>query len=326
MKLGLIGLGRMGMNMAKRLIKHGHEVVCYDSDLKKTEEIKKEGAIGVGSVEELIDKLASPRIVWLMLPFGDPTEDTIKKLSGFLEPGDVLINGANDHYRNDIRRKEELNVKGIHYMDVGVSGGVWGFKFGYNLMVGGEKEDFDYIEPLLKALAPEGGYLHCGPCGAGHFVKMVHNAVMYGIMEAYAEGFEVLKASSYSNYFTLEDVAHLWNNGSVIRSWLLELLESAFAKDPELEGIQGYVEDSGEARWMVKEAVDLGVSVTGIAHALFKRFESRQEDVFSNKVIAALRKEFGGHRVYRKGERVRKEGAGAGQVETAKPDIHIELP
>ena len=326
MRIGIVGLGRMGMNMTRRLLRYGHEVVVYNRTYAKTEKAMEEGAIGTKTLEEFVEKLSPRRVAWLMLPLGDPTETHVKKLGELLEPGDIVINGANDYYKNDIRRAEELSPKGVHYMDAGVSGGIWGLKVGYCTMVGGEKEDFDYIEPVLKDLAPEGGYLYCGPVGAGHFVKMVHSGIEYAIMEAYGEGFEVLKASPYSKYFSLKDVAHLWNNGSVIRSWLLELLENAFAKDPELESIQGYVEDSGEARWTVQEAVDLGVSITGIAHALFKRFESRQEDVFSNKVLAALRREFGGHRVYRKGEEVRKKGAGAGHVEAARPDTNIELP
>lgn len=326
MRIGIVGLGRMGMNMTRRLLRYGHEVVVYNRTYTKTEKAMEEGAIGAKTLEEFVEKLSPRRVAWLMLPLGDPTETHAKKLGELLEPGDIIINGANDYYKNDIRRAEELSPKGVHYMDAGVSGGIWGLKVGYCTMIGGEKEDFDYVEPILKALAPEGGYLYCGPVGAGHFVKMVHNGIEYALMEAYGEGFEVLKASPYSKYFGLKDVAHLWNNGSVIRSWLLELLENAFAKDPELESIQGYVEDSGEARWTVQEAVDLGVSVTGIAHALFKRFESRQEDVFSNKVLAALRREFGGHRVYRKGEEVRKKGAGAGHVEAARPDTNIELP
>ncbi|HDM70978.1 MAG TPA: decarboxylating 6-phosphogluconate dehydrogenase, partial [Thermotogales bacterium] len=259
MRVGIVGLGRMGMNMTRRLMKFGHEVVVYNRTLSKVDQMEQEGAIGARSLEELVQKLPRRRVIWIMLPAGKPVDDHIQMLSELVDEGDILIDGGNSYYKDDIRRAAELEKKGIHYMDAGVSGGIWGLKIGYCTMVGGRKEDFDYIEPILKALAPEGGYLYCGPTGAGHFVKMVHNGIEYAIMEAYGEGFEILKASKYSEYFTLKDIAHLWNRGSVIRSWLLELLESAFEKDPDLESIQGYVEDSGEARWTVHEAVDLGV-------------------------------------------------------------------
>jgi len=317
-RIGIVGLGRMGKNMALRLLQGGHEVVVYNRTVQKVDEMEKKGAIGARSLEELVEKLEARRVIWLMIPAGKPVDDHIETLSGLLSKGDILVDGGNSYYKDDIRRAKTLEPLGIHYMDAGVSGGVWGLKVGYCTMVGGQKEDFKYIEPVLKTLAPEDGYLYCGPTGAGHYVKMVHNGIEYAMMEAYGEGFEILKASPYSEYLSLQRVARLWNRGSVIRSWLLELLESAFGKDPELESIQGYVEDSGEARWTVHEAVDLGVSAVGIAHALFKRFQSRQEDVFSDKVLAALRHEFGGHAIYAKGEQVRKKGAGAGGIEPAK--------
>lgn len=320
MQIGMIGLGRMGINMARRLMGGGHEVVAYNRTARKTEQIVSEGAVGAYTLRELVDKLDQPRVVWLMLPIGGPIDEHIGLLKGLLSSDDILIDGGNSFYRDDIRRADELDPAGIHYMDAGVSGGIWGLKVGYCTMVGGRREDFERIEPLLKTLAPKGGYLYCGPVGAGHFVKMVHNGIEYALMEAYGEGFEILRASKYGEGFNFKDVAHLWNQGSVIRSWLLELLESAFEKDPQLKGIQGYVEDSGEGRWTVQQAVESGVSATSIAYALFKRFQSRQEDVFSDKVLAALRNEFGGHAVARAGEGARKKGAGAGSVTAAKAD------
>jgi 6-phosphogluconate dehydrogenase len=300
MQIGMIGLGRMGMNMARRLIKGGHEVVVYNRSSDKVRVMEKEGAIGSDSIESFVKALNPPRIVWIMLPAGEIVDQHIKIFSGLLEKGDILIEGGNSYFKDDIRRADELKPLGIHYMDVGVSGGIWGLKVGYCTMVGGEEKDFKHIEPILKTLAPEDGYLYCGPCGAGHFVKMVHNGIEYAMMEAYGEGFEILKASQYSKHFNYRDISHLWNQGSVVRSWLLELLESAFEKDPELDKLHGYVEDSGEGRWTVLQAVESGVSAPAIAHSLFKRFESRQPDLFSDKVLAALRNEFGGHAVKEK--------------------------
>lgn len=319
MKLGMIGLGRMGGNMVRRLLKDNHHVVVFNRSPEKVKEIQKEGAIGATSVQELVDKLPSPKIVWLMLPAGKPVDDMIDQLKNMLSPGDLIIEGGNSKYTDDIRRAEALKEKEIRYMDAGVSGGIWGLKVGYCTMVGGAKEDFNIIEPALKTLAPEDGYMYCGPVGAGHYVKMVHNGVEYAMMEAYGEGFELLKASPYGDDLELAKVAHLWNQGSVVRSWLLELLEDAFAKEGNLESISGYVEDSGEGRWTILEAVERGVDATGLAHSLFKRFSSRQQDSFSNKVIAALRNEFGGHAVAKVGEASKSSGAGAGQVVHAKP-------
>jgi len=318
MQVGIVGLGRMGMNMARRLLGGGHEVVAYNRTLEKVRLIEREGAVGADSLEILVDKLKAPRVIWLMLPIGGPIDEHIDRLKGMLSPDDIIIDGGNSYYRDDIRRAEELIPTGIHYMDSGVSGGIWGLKVGYCTMVGGARADFEFIEPLLRTLAPKDGYLYCGPVGAGHFVKMVHNGIEYALMEAYGEGFEILKASPYGKNLNMNQVAHLWNRGSVVRSWLLELLESAFEKDPELKRIQGYVEDSGEGRWTVQQAIESGVSATSIAHALFKRFQSRQEDVFSDKILAALRNEFGGHAVARTGETVRAEKVGAGEVMPAK--------
>ncbi len=297
MQVGMIGLGRMGMNMSRRFLGGGHEVVVYNRTQEKVKQMEAEGAIGADSPEEMIKKLTSPRVLWIMLPAGDIVDEMIKKLSALSSPGDIIVDGGNSNFRDDLRRAKELGPHGIHYLDAGISGGIWGLKIGYCSMIGGSEEDFRYIEPLLKTLAPEDGYLYCGPTGAGHFVKMVHNGIEYALMEAYGEGFDMLKNSPYGADLDLGRVAHLWNQGSVVRSWLLELLESAFVKDPELSSIKGYVEDSGEGRWTVQEAVEMGVSAPVIAISLFKRFQSRETDVFSDKVLAALRNEFGGHAV-----------------------------
>lgn len=319
MQLGMIGLGRMGYNMALRLLNGGHQVVVYDIDRNKVDEIEKDGALCSGSIKQMILLLKVPRIVWSMLPAGRITENAIEEAANYLEPGDLIIDGGNSNYRDDLVRAEMLKEKDINYLDAGISGGVWGLKEGYCTMVGGSEKSFKHIEPILKTLAPEEGYLYCGSTGAGHFVKMVHNGIEYAMMESYGEGFEILKASSYGEYLDFEKLSHLWNHGSVIRSWLLELLETAFSKDPNLNSIQGYVEDSGETRWTVKEAIDLGVSVNAIAHSLFKRFQSRQKDLFSNKILAALRNEFGGHATYTKEKEIKTEGAGAGEVHAANP-------
>ena len=297
MQIAMVGLGRMGMNMARRLLQGKHEVFAYNRTRARTKELEKEGAAGVYSLKGLVKKLIPPRIVWLMLPAGGPTNENIDKLSGLLSKGDVLIDGGNTYYKDDIRHAEQIKPRGIHFVDAGVSGGIWGLKIGYCLMVGGDKKNFKYIEPILKTLAPPDGYLYCGPAGAGHFVKMVHNGIEYGMMQSYGEGFEILQASPYSKYLKFDQVSHLWNQGSVVRSWLLELAESAFARDDRLSGIEGYVEDSGEGRWTVQQAVESGVSAPVIAISLFQRFLSRQKDVFSNKVLAALRQEFGGHAI-----------------------------
>lgn len=297
MQAGMIGLGRMGMNMTRRLLGGGHEVVVYNRTQEKVKQMEKEGAMGTESLEDMVQKMSTPRVLWIMLPAGNIVDDMISKLSSLASPGDIIIDGGNSNFKDDLRRAEELKPLGIHYLDAGISGGIWGLEVGYCTMIGGDEADFKHIEPLLKTLAPEDGYLYCGATGAGHFVKMVHNGIEYALMEAYGEGFEMLKDSPYGEQLHLGEVAHLWNQGSVVRSWLLELLESAFEKDPHLSSIKGHVEDSGEGRWTVQQAVEMGVSTPVIAISLFKRFQSRREDVFSDKVLAALRNEFGGHAV-----------------------------
>jgi 6-phosphogluconate dehydrogenase len=296
-ELAIIGLGRMGMNMARRLLKGNHQVVAYNRTPKKTDQIAKEGAMGAYSLSELVEKLSPPRVVWLMLPAGPTIDDHLEQLKDLLSHGDVVIDGGNTYYKDDIRRAEMLAEKGIEFVDAGVSGGIWGLKVGYCTMVGGTKANFEYLEPILKTLAPKDGYLYCGPTGAGHFVKMVHNGIEYGMMQAYGEGFEILEASPYAESLNYAEVAHLWNQGSVIRSWLLELAEEAFKKDGRLSDIRGYVEDSGEGRWTVHQAIENAVAAPVIALSLLQRFRSRKEDTFSDKVLAALRREFGGHAV-----------------------------
>ena len=297
MRIGMIGLGRMGMNMARRLLKAGHQVVAYNRTQAKTEELAQTGGEASYSLAELVAKLAPPRLVWLMLPAGEATEEHLKELLNLLQPGDTVVEGGNSFYRDDIRRAEVFAQRGLRYLDAGVSGGIWGLSVGYCTMVGGDRAGFELLEPILKDLAPAEGYMHCGPTGAGHFVKMVHNGIEYGLMQAYAEGFAILKRSPYGQGLDLGALSHLWNQGSVIRSWLLELLEPAFAKDPELATLTGYVDDSGEGRWTVQQAVDSGVSAPVIALSLFRRFESREPNAFEARVLAALRREFGGHPV-----------------------------
>jgi 6-phosphogluconate dehydrogenase len=297
MQIGMIGLGRMGMNMTRRLIRGGHGVVAYNKTAGKLQEAKKAKARPAVSLSALVGLLKRPRVVWMMVPAGKPVDEVIDRLAGLLEPGDILIDGGNSYYRDDLRRGERLSALGIHYMDVGVSGGIWGLKEGYCLMAGGERKIFKKVEPLLRTLAPKEGYLYCGPAGAGHFVKMIHNGIEYGMMAAYGEGFEILHASPYGKDLDLAGIAHLWNRGSVVRSWLLELAGAAFAKDPRLSEIRGYVEDSGEGRWTVQQAVDTGVPAPITALSLFNRFRSRETDSFSDRLLAALRNEFGGHAV-----------------------------
>jgi 6-phosphogluconate dehydrogenase len=300
MQIAMVGLGRMGMNMARRLLGGGHEVVAYNRSREKTDELVKEGALGAYSLEEVVEKLKPPRVVWIMLPAGKVVDDAIGELKGLLEPGDIIIEGGNSYYKDDIRRAADLEPTGIAYVDAGVSGGIWGLTIGYCTMVGGPKDKFEYLEPVFKTLAPEDGYLYCGPTGSGHFVKMVHNGIEYGMMQAYGEGFEILEASPYGKDLNYAEVAHLWNQGSVIRSWLLELAEDAFAASTRLEDITGYVEDSGEGRWTVQQAIDTAVPAPVITASLFARFRSRQESSFSNRVLASLRRAFGGHAVKKK--------------------------
>lgn len=297
MKLAMIGLGRMGMNMARRLLERGHSVVAYNRSSDKTDEIVAEGAIGAYSFAELAEKLTSPRILWMMLPAGSVVDEHISALGDILSPGDIVIDGGNTYYKDDIRRAALLAKKDIRFLDVGVSGGIWGLKIGYCLMIGGSRDVYELVEPVFEALAPEEGYLFCGPTGSGHFVKMVHNGIEYGMLQAYAEGFDILENSPYAHSLDLRQVAHLWNRGSVVRSWLLELAEAAFEKDGKLAHVRGYVEDSGEGRWTVQQAVETGVPAPATTIALFSRFRSRREDSFADKFVAALRKEFGGHAV-----------------------------
>lgn len=287
MKIGLIGLGRMGSGMAERWRRAGHEVIGYDRDPDVSD---------VESLEQLAQRLDPPRLLWVMVPSGDPTEQTLRELAEVVRAGDVVVDGGNSYYKDSVRHARELAEKNIRFLDIGVSGGIWGLEAGFCLMAGGPRDAFDEIEPALAALAPEGAYAHVGPSGAGHFTKMVHNGIEYAMLQAYAEGFDLLRAGSEFD-LDLHQVASLWNHGSVVRSWLLELAERAFDKDPELQALEGYVQDSGEGRWTVLDAVERGVAADGIAHSLFARFTSRDEDAFAMRVIAALRNEFGGHAV-----------------------------
>ena len=289
MKIGLVGLGRMGAGMAERLRRSGHELVGYDRNPEVSE---------VGSLKELVDSLEAPRIVWVMVPAGAPTDATLVELAGLVSSGDILIDGGNSYYKDSKRHAEELAQQNIKFLDAGTSGGIWGLEEGFCLMVGGPKDAFATVEAIFKALAPEDGYAHVGPSGAGHYTKMVHNGIEYAMLQAYAEGFDLLQASEFE--LDLHQLAALWNHGSVVRSWLLELAESAFEKDATLESLQGYVDDSGEGRWTVLEAVERGVAAGVISQALFARFTSREENSFAMRVIAALRNEFGGHAVQKR--------------------------
>jgi len=295
MELGMIGLGRMGANMTERLVLGGHRVVSYDRSAEAIQHVVDKGALGAHSLADFIEQLTPPRAIWLMVPSGDPVDQTIEQLRPNLANGDVIIDGGNSNYKDSIRRAEQLKQQGFHFVDAGTSGGIWGLKIGYCMMVGGDQEIVERLVPIFKTLAPKDGYLHAGPSGAGHFVKMIHNGIEYGMMQAYGEGFELLNASQFD--LDLGKIAHLWNQGSVVRSWLLELCESAFAKDPQLSSIKGYVEDSGEGRWTVEEAMDRNVPAPVLTLSLFARFASRQDDSFAAKVTAALRNEFGGHAV-----------------------------
>jgi len=301
MQIGMLGLGRMGMNMARRLLRGGHEVVAWNRSPEKIDQLVKEGAVGAYSLEEFTARLAPPRAVWIMLPAGPVVQDMISQLREILDPGDIIIEGGNSHYKDDLRIAAKLEERGIVYLDAGVSGGIWGLSIGYCTMVGGPREAFEHLEPAFKTLAPEGGYLHCGPTGAGHFVKMVHNGIEYGLMQAYAEGFEIMDASPYGKNLDFAQVSRLWNRGSVIRSWLLELAEGVFQKDPLLKDVADIVEDSGEGRWAVQQAVETSVPAPVLAASLFARFRSQQESSFSGRLLASLRHAFGGHGVTRKG-------------------------
>jgi 6-phosphogluconate dehydrogenase len=297
MKIGMVGLGRMGANMSLRLIQHGHEVVAWDRNEESVKGVTSEGAQGVSTLEDLVKALEPPRAVWLMLPSGDPTESTIGQLGDLLDSGDTIIDGGNSNFRFAMEDAEKLGGRAIEFIDAGVSGGVWGLKEGYCLMVGGNPDPVKRLEPIFTALAPENGYAHVGPVGAGHFVKMVHNGIEYGLLEAYAEGFALMHAADEFD-LNLEQIAEVWRYGSVVRSWLLDLTALALANETEFEKIRGFVEDSGEGRWTVEEAVSRGVSAPVLTISLFERFASRTPDSFAAKIVAALRNQFGGHKFF----------------------------
>jgi 6-phosphogluconate dehydrogenase len=310
-KIGMVGLGRMGANMTLRLMQHGHEVVAWDRNEESVKGVKSEGAEGVSSLADLVHALQPPRAVWLMLPSGDPTENTIHELEGLLEAGDTIVDGGNSNFRFAMADSERVGSRGIDFIDAGVSGGVWGLKEGYCLMVGGKPEAVKRLEPIFTALAPENGYAHVGPVGAGHFVKMVHNGIEYGLLQAYAEGFALMHAADEFK-LDLHQIAEVWRYGSVVRSWLLDLTELALANETEFTKIKGFVEDSGEGRWTVEEAVSRGVSTPVLTISLFERFESRTPDSFAAKIVAALRNQFGGHKFFEE-----SAGADAGAGGTA---------
>lgn len=320
MQIGFIGLGRMGANMVKRLMRAGHECAVFDLNQDNVQNLVKEGATGATSHEDLIGKLSKPRAIWIMVPAGKPTEDTVESLAKHLQSGDIIIDGGNSNWKDDVRRSQRLKEKGIHYVDAGTSGGVWGLERGYCLMVGASDEAFQHIEPVIKTLAPgkgeisrtpgrdktggtaEEGYLHCGPPGSGHFVKMIHNGIEYGVMQAYAEGFDLMVHRNDESLpegerfdLNLPDIAELWRRGSVIGSWLLDLTAMALIENPTLSNFSGFVQDSGEGRWTIEAALEEAVSVEVLASALFTRFRSRREHTFAEKVLSAMRSKFGGH-------------------------------
>ena len=295
MRIGFVGLGRMGANMVRRLVRDGHEVVAFNRTPEKTREIMTEGVEGAFSLAELVAALPAPRTVWVMVPAGDATEAMVTELASLLEPGDTIVDGGNTNFHDDVRRHALVAAQGLRYVDAGVSGGVWGLQVGYCLMVGGERDAVEALEPVFRTLAPEDGYAHVGGPGAGHYVKMVHNGIEYGLMQAYAEGFEIMHASDYD--LDLAQVSGIWRYGSVVRSWLLDLLHDALAKNPDFDGIKDWVADSGEGRWTVQEAIDRDVPAPVITLSLQARFRSRQDESYGAKVLAALRNEFGGHAV-----------------------------
>ena len=295
MQVGFVGLGRMGAAMVARLRRHKHQVVAYDRNPAAVQAARRTGARPAGSLGPLMSQLRPPRMVWLMVPAGAPVGAVLRGLESHLAPGDIVIDGGNSRYTDSRERARAFKQAGVHFLDVGTSGGIRGGERGFCLMVGGDPKAFRRAEPLFRALAARDGYAHVGPSGAGHFVKMVHNGIEYALLEAYGEGFELLAESDYK--LDLHEVARLWNRGSVVRSWLLELAESALARDRRLGRVRGYVEDSGEGRWTIEDAIAKGVPASALAHALFARFRSRQKDSFSAKLVAALRREFGGHAV-----------------------------
>jgi 6-phosphogluconate dehydrogenase len=295
MELGFIGLGRMGMNMVVRLVRGGHRVVVYNRSPEKVREAEGHGAVGATSIADLVARLAKPRAVWVMVPAGTATQEMIDTVARHLDRDDIVIDGGNTNFHDDVRRAEALRPLGLRYMDVGTSGGIWGLQVGYCLMVGGDEAVFRHLEPLFRTLAPENGYGHMGAHGAGHYVKMVHNGIEYGMMQAIAEGFALMHKSPYG--LDLPRIADLWMQGSVVRSWLVELAGRALEEDPALRKIRGWVEDSGEGRWTVQDAIDQSVPAWTITAALFARFRSREEDSFADRMLAALRNQFGGHAV-----------------------------
>jgi 6-phosphogluconate dehydrogenase len=314
----MVGLGRMGANLARRLMRNGHRCVVFNRTRGPVDALVREGAVGSSSLEELVAKLDKPRAAWVMLPAGQPTENTVSELVRLMDQGDIVIDGGNSFYKDDIRRAQALQARGVHYVDVGTSGGVWGLERGYCMMIGGDTEAVVRLDPIFAALAPgpgniprtpgrdghdpraESGYIHCGPSGSGHFVKMVHNGIEYGLMQAYAEGFSILRAAAEragaERYeLDLADVAEVWRRGSVISSWLLDLSAIALAADPKLDGFEGYVEDSGEGRWTLMTAIESAVPANVLSAALYARFRSREEKSFADRMLSAMRKGFGGH-------------------------------
>jgi 6-phosphogluconate dehydrogenase len=320
MQIAMVGLGRMGANMVRRLIKGGHECVVYDRNPEPGKELAKDGATPVATLPDMVSKLKKPRAVWVMVPSGKPTDDCIADLARVLEQGDIVIDGGNTYYKDDVKHSIILKEKGIHFVDAGTSGGVWGLERGYCLMIGGEQSIVEHLDPIFKTLAPgqgdiartftraeasgtaEEGYLHCGPVGSGHFVKMVHNGIEYGIMQAYAEGFEIFRKANGEQLdeslrydLNLADIAEVWRRGSVVGSWLLDLTALALAEDPQLEGYSGFVQDSGEGRWTVMAAIEEAVPCEVLSAALYTRFRSREQSPFAEKLLSAMRKKFGGH-------------------------------
>jgi 6-phosphogluconate dehydrogenase len=318
-QLGMMGLGRMGANMVRRLMKGGHRCVVHNRSPDSVRQLVSEGAIGSTSLEDFVQKLEKPRTAWMMVPAGAPTEETVRALAELLEPGDVAIDGGNSYFKDDVRRAQMLKSKGIHYLDVGTSGGVWGIERGYSLMIGGDAQIVRRLDPIFQTLAPglagtpatpnrkkktsaDQGYLHCGPSGSGHFVKMIHNGIEYGLMQAYAEGFDVLRNASsadlapdYRYQLQLGEIVEVWRRGSVVASWLLDLTAMAFNEDPQLAKYKGYVADSGEGRWTIQAAIEEAVPADVLSAALYARFRSRQEHTFAEKVLSAMREKFGGH-------------------------------
>ena len=297
MDIGFIGLGKMGLNMVTRLQRAGHQVTAYDRSADALANATAAGCTGASSLSDLVQRLKTPRAVWIMVPSGPPTEETVHAVAALLQPGDIIIDGGNTRFHDDVRRSKELAAKKVRYIDAGTSGGIWGLKNGYCLMVGGEKEAVERLAPIFETLAPPNGWAHVGAAGAGHYVKMVHNGIEYSLMQGYAEGFELMSKSDYR--LDLARIADLWMQGSVVRSWLLDLAASALKEDPRLDRLKGFVQDSGEGRWMVADAIEKNVPVPTLSAALFTRFRSRQEESFAEKMLAALRNAFGGHAVKR---------------------------